>query len=411
MSKPSRIVVIHDSIEVRGGATALARLSAQLYKQLGFDVTYIAGGEDTGDLRKEGIDVVGIGADKLSTGSRAKGMLDGLYNDKTVSVISDWIAKNDTPETAYHLHNWAQTLSPSVFKALRPVEHRTVMSCHDLFNVCPNGGLIHFGRGTPCQLKPMSAACWASQCDRRSSVHKYWRMLRQVRLNTLAKFDTNEMTFVCLHKGMEKLMVRAGFSSPNVTSITNPATAYVETRVPAETNKKFLFVGRLNKEKGADLAVEAAIAAGVELVLIGEGELAASFADAPDNIKLAGFCSKAEISEYARQARALVVPGRWPEPYGLVIAEAALSGIPVLISEPTLLSDQVQEVGIGEVFKMSGDNDLEAALKTWAHDDDLIARLSHTAFERAHEICSTPEGWAQQFIDIMSTKIARNAHS
>ena len=107
MSKPSRIVIVHDSIEVRGGATALARLSAQLYKQLGFDVTYIAGGEDTGDLRKEGIDVVGIGTDKLSTGSRAKGMLDGLYNDKTVSVISDWIAKNDTPETAYHLHNWA----------------------------------------------------------------------------------------------------------------------------------------------------------------------------------------------------------------------------------------------------------------------------------------------------------------
>ena len=83
----------------------------------------------------------------------------------------------------------------------------------------------------------------------------------------------------------------------------------------------------------------------------------------------------------------------------------------MLISEPTLLSEQVQEVGIGEVFKMSGDNDLEAALKTWAHDDDLIARLSHTAFERAHEICSTPEGWAQQFIDIMSTKIARTARS
>ena len=409
VSNPSRIVVLHDSLEVRGGATVLARLSAQLYRDLGFEVTYIAGGAAGDEDELEGIEVLEVGSDSLLRGARLKSMIRGIHNPKTVDVIANWIREHDTPNTAYHLHNWAQTLSPSIFKALRPVENRTIMSCHDVFNVCPNGGLINFASGLPCQLKPMSASCWTSQCDRRSSVHKYWRMTRQVHLNRTAQFEHSQITYVCLHKGMEDLMRRSGFKPPFLTSVTNPASGYTSERISAEENDTFLYIGRLNREKGADLAVEAAVRSGIKLVLIGDGELAASFRDRYENVKLAGFCNRSEIAEYARSARGLIVPSRWPEPYGLVIAEAALSGLPIIVSKPTLLAAQVQQLGMGDQFEIEGDNDLVSVLRCWNEDSDLVRRKSINAYERAREICSTPEGWVQQFVDIMREKIKHSS--
>lgn len=410
MSNPSQIVVIHDSLEVRGGATVLARLSAQLYRDQGFEVTYIAGGQGTADdTELEGINVLEIGSQSLLRGARLKSMVRGINNPETVDFIANWIRENDTPDTAYHLHNWAQTLSPSIFKALRPVEDRTIMSCHDVFNICPNGGLINFGSGLPCQLKPMSVSCWASQCDRRSSVHKYWRMTRQVHLNRTAQFDRSQITYVCLHKGMEDLMRQSGFTPPFLTSVTNPATGYTSDRIEAERNDTFLYIGRLNREKGADLAVEAAIETGMKLILIGDGELADSFRDKRENIKLAGFCNRSEIAKYARSARGLIVPSRWPEPYGLVIAEAALSGLPIIVSQPTLLSAQVQQLGMGDQFEIEGDDNLASVLRRWHNDSDLVRTKSTNAYDRALEICSTPEGWAQQFVDIMREKIKHSS--
>ncbi len=405
MRKPSKIVVLHDSIQARGGATALALLSARLYKELGYDVTYITGAQNDHSLDDSGIDVRGMGIGSLASQSGIRAMVSGLYNSTTVRVVSDWISEHDTPETVYHLHNWAQALSPTIFKALRPVARRTIVSCHDLFNVCPNGGMVNFKTGQPCELKPMSTACWTSQCDRRSSIHKYWRMMRQVLLNQIADFEESEMTFVSLHDGMTDAMLRAGFSGKRILSNPNPAQGYTNERVLSERNKGFIFIGRLSKEKGADIAVEAAKHIGAPLTLIGEGELAQLFVDLPQNIKLAGFCSKKDIVGYARNARAIIVSGRWPEPYGLVIAEAALSGIPIIISEPSLLAKSIVELEMGEVFSLNGSPALSTVMERWRDDDNLVKTYSENAFARAESICSTPEQWARRFIDLFAAKL------
>lgn len=405
MARLEHVVVIHDSIEARGGATGLARLSAIQYRKLGLDVTYLTGAEDDSSLSQFGIETIGLGQSRVLEQSRLSALRSGLHNSEAAKLVSDWVSRNDTPSTAYHLHNWAHILSPSIFGALRPVAARTVVSCHDFFNACPNGGLLHYPSGTPCELKPMSGACWISQCDRRSSLHKYWRMARHLNLNRVADFRASDMTFVCLHDGMKSVMQDAGFNPPHLTSIANPATAYLDIPVEAAENRTFLFIGRLSREKGADIVAEAAMEAGVPLTMIGEGPLGAELAERFPAITFAGFCTREQIGEHVRTARALVVPGRWREPYGLVVAEAALSGLPVLISRPSTLAAKVEELQIGAVFDPHLKSGLAQRLQVWAVDDETVRRMSCNAAPRANQICTSPEGWAQQFIELMEAKL------
>ena len=408
MPRIDQIVVIHDSVEARGGATGLARLSAIEYRKRGFDVVYITGERDDGQLSAEGVKVIGLGQDKIQKSGATRSLIRGINNVGFKALLHDWISRHDTPGTIYHLHNWAQILSPSVFTALSSVEARTVVSCHDFFNVCPNGGLLNFQTGNVCNLQPMSARCWASQCDRRSSAHKYWRMARHLNLLRSARFSSSRMTFVCLNEGMQSVMRAAGFVSPRLTQNRNPAQGYSDNRIPAENNRSFLFVGRLNKEKGADIAAKAASEASVPMVLVGEGELTSRLKSEHPDLDFAGFCNRDQIAALVRQSRALVVPGRWREPFGLVIAEAAKSGLPILISEPGTLSKDVKRFGMGQVFPANSVAALTPVLEFAASDDASIKRWSTNAFTYASEICSTTEEWINGFLDIFSDIVERS---
>mgnify|MGYP001251601862 CR=1 FL=1 len=164
-----------ERVRVAGVDTPEKRTRDLEEKALGIDATNwlkeklegAISGDD--ELAEAGIDVHGLGQSKLKKAGTFAAMTKGFHNAEAKCLVADWIAQNDTPSTVYHLHNWAQILSPGVFAALKPVEARTIVSCHDFFNVCPNGGLLNFQTGEICKLKPMSAACWVSQCDRRNS--------------------------------------------------------------------------------------------------------------------------------------------------------------------------------------------------------------------------------------------------
>lgn len=409
MPSLNQIVIIHDSVEARGGATGLARLAALEYRKRGFKVSYLTGESGDEELAQAGIHVQGLGQSKLKKAGAVGAVTKGFHNESAKDLIAGWIERNDTPSTAYHLHNWAQILSPAVFAALKPVEERTIVSCHDFFNVCPNGGLLNFQTGNICTLKPMSAGCWASQCDRRNSFHKYWRMARQLRLNALAGFAQSQMTFVCLNAGMEQVMRAAGFKAPKLMNNPNPADGYTTERVAAEQNREFLFIGRLNAEKGADIAARAAHISSFPLVMAGEGEMMDGLVAKYPGIRFPGFCSREDIANLVRRSRALVVPGRWREPFGLVIAECVRSGLPVLISEPSTLSADIARLNMGRTFPANSADALAAILREAAADDALIEKMSRNAISMADEICTTTEEWTERFLGLFEEMTAGKA--
>lgn len=399
MQEIDRIVVIHDFSTPRGGASTLAVEAVRQFRAHDIPVTMFAGDSPNEDLADLGAELVNLSTETLLELPTVSALRKGYHNRDTADRLNAWIDANDTPGTIYHMNNWSQILSPAIFVPLRRVAARTLITCHDFFNVCPNGSFLHFGRSQPCHLKPLSAACYLSQCDRRSPLHKAWRLARQHHLNGLADFDRAPFAYSFIHERMLERFKQAGFKSDETSIIRNPVRPWCSDRVRAEDNKGFLFVGRVGREKGADLALEATRAAGQELTLVGTGELVESGARDFPHAEFAGWQQAGEIARFARQARAVIVPSRCTEPFGLVILEAAMSGLPVIVSDQAYLAPELDAAGIGKSFELADPGGLQRAIEHLAHDDAAVKRMSQAAFETASKLCHTPQSWAQAHIE------------
>lgn len=405
MTGIERVVVIHDFSTPEGGAGVLALESIRQYRSRGLPVTLMTGEGRTPELEALGVSVVGLNAKPLLEVSAMEALRQGYHNADAEALVRDWIAAHDTSQTVYHLHNWSQMLSPSIMRPLRAVADRCVVTCHDFFNACPNGAFMHFPTFSPCELKPGSFACFKSKCDRRSRLHKIWRFARHRHLEDMAAFGGHNHTFTFIHDKMKDRFQCAGFAGKDCITIPNPVRAWTKSRIAAEQNSGFLFVGRVTSDKGADIALTAAAETEQPLTVVGDGELAKSAAAFYPNATFAGWKQPEEIAEIAKTARALIVPSRVSEPFGLVILEAAMSGLPVIVTKNAYLAGDVERLGFGQSFDPGKKETLKAALSKFAKDDELVAQMSQAGHETAQTLCHTPDSWAACFLDVFAGKL------
>lgn len=390
-----RVVVINDLSQAKGGATGLALLSVRLFRQLHIPVTFICGDDGANaDLPTLGVDVVALGGEHILTGNRRRTLVSGLHNAAAKTMLDRFIAGHDTERTVYHVHGWSKILSPAIFTALASVAERTVLHAHDYFLACPNGAFYHYPSATPCSLRPLSSACLLSGCDRRSYAQKLWRAGRSMRLRAQLSRSDPPQQVLLLHEKMAPLFRLSGFSDDALHVLRNPATPYGRERVPAEDNSDFFFIGRLTPEKGIEDAVEAASRAGVRLTVIGDGPLRDQLERLGPSVRVLGWLDHDGIAAAVRSARAVLMPTRYPEPFGLVAMEASLSGIPVLASDKAYLAGELAAASIGLACDTSDPAAFAAAIRTLADmPPDTIRAMSERAYQRTARLSTTPEEW------------------
>jgi glycosyltransferase involved in cell wall biosynthesis len=131
------------------------------------------------------------------------------------------------------------------------------------------------------------------------------------------------------------------------------------------------FLGRMSPDKGADAAIRVARATGRRIVLAAkmrDPDEHRWFREVVEPLLGADATFVGEVDADGRRellggAEALVNPLRWPEPFGLVMVEAAASGTPVLAlgagSAPEIVEDGLTG------FVCSDEGDMAGRLPWW----------------------------------------------
>jgi len=120
------------------------------------------------------------------------------------------------------------------------------------------------------------------------------------------------------------------------------------------------FLGRISPEKGPDRAIEIAGRTGIKLKIAAKidtideiywREVIAPRIAAHPNVEFVGEINEHEKAEFLGNARALLFPINWPEPFGLVMIEAIACGTPVIAFDNGSVSEVIDEGVTGYVVR------------------------------------------------------------
>lgn len=393
------VVLLSDLSTESDGPTTVALTAARVLRKKNIEVTYVCGDNgESAELASIGVRIVAVRGKEIAKANPFNAALFGLYSRDAARVVGNVIREVDGEGVVYHLHNWSKILSPSIFRVLDKVSERLFISTHDYFLACPNGGYFNFQKKQPCELVPLSAACLGTNCDRRSYFEKFWRVARSVVRLALIDLSRKRATILAVHDGMVDHLIRGGISADSITVLRNPVTPWSEKRISAENNRKFLFVGRLDHDKGAELLAGSARRAGVPLQMVGDGHLRSFLEQAYPEIDLLGWRPRGEIARISKDARAVVMPTGSRETFGLVAFEALTSGLPVIISKFAATCDEIVRNGIGLSCDPYDASALADALRRLDGDDDNLRLMSERAWKLRDSLSASNEEWGNRLI-------------
>jgi glycosyltransferase involved in cell wall biosynthesis len=163
---------------------------------------------------------------------------------------------------------------------------------------------------------------------------------------------------------------------------------------PSDGIVRFLYVGRLDREKGLDVLLRAFAQVPGELVLVGSGPAEAELrASAGERVRFTGALPRAEVAAWYRRADAFVLPSR-SEPWGMVLNEAAAAGLPLVATEGVGAARELVEDGVNGFRVPVGDERALTEALRWLAEDAAFRAAAGT---RSRDLVArlTPEAWAE----------------
>ena len=307
-----------------------------------------------------------------------------MFSNRPAAAAFDRLLADFRPDIV-HVHGIHRQLSPSILFAAKRLGIPVVQTLHDYHHVCPADVLLRGGM-VPCNpplCGPLNTMpCVANRCVRGSlaasavsSIETSWQRVRRSYERTVDRFISPSHFLSAIMRG-------AGWTVP-IDVVPNA----VATDGGGERDDRgfFLVASRLSPEKGIHVAAQAAMAAGVPLVVLGDGpERERLHAEFPA-LDLRGYVPAHEVERQLLRCRAAVVPTTCLENASISILEALCLGVPVISSSVGGVPEQVRD-GCEGLLVPPGDVDaLAFAMRQLADDPALAEHMGRNARQRAHE--------------------------
>jgi glycosyltransferase involved in cell wall biosynthesis len=176
-------------------------------------------------------------------------------------------------------------------------------------------------------------------------------------------------------------LVDAGVPQERVSVVHPIAPATPGTMTAPPRQRRLLVVGQLIRGKGVDLAIEAvaALPKDVTLEVLGDGNARAELERlaqerAPGRVRFIGYVSPDRVDHHYRTSRLVLVPSRWPEPFGMVGIEAMRHGRAVVGAAHGGIPEWLKPPDAGRLFEPGNSASLARAISSLIDDTQAGAR-------------------------------------
>jgi glycosyltransferase involved in cell wall biosynthesis len=389
------VLLVHNRYRERGGEEGVYEAEARLLQQFGHRVIRYERDSRT-----------------VPAMSTARVALRSVWSVTDYGELRDLVRREGVG--LVHFHNTFPLISPAAHYAARAAGVAVVQTLHNFRLFCPGG--LFLRDGVPCEKCLVRAVPWPAAVHRcyRDSVAASTAVAGMLTLHRVARtWQTRVDAFVALSRFARDRFIRGGLPAEKV-HIGTGIVELPQQFVPGQAQDRgahFLYVGRLEQEKGIDVLLRAweMLPADLELQIIGDGErrgLVEEAAGRDPRIRWAGQLSRERVLEAMRGAYALVFPSLCYENFPAVLAEAQAVGLPVVASDLGSGAELVADGGFGLLFHPGDAAALASAVLTLTQDRERHAQLARRARARYDELL-TPRHCYERLLGIYEQALAQ----
>lgn len=331
----------------------------------------------------------------------------GAVNAEALAAIM----AREMPDVVY-LHKVPQ-LAP-LLPALR--ECPTMMMVHDHDLCCPRRHKYYAWTGRVCH-RPMGLACYADAAFLARGP-RGWRLVSlREKAGELRAYRGLALLLVASAFMRDELLGN-GFTDTQVRVLAPQVRRQAAEPTPVPPGADVLYVGQLIRGKGVDLLLEAMArhVPAARLRIVGAGNAEARLRaqvqalDLQERVQFLGWVDHARLETLYRAARVVVVPSRWPEPFGMVGVEAMSYARPLVAFAVGGIPDWLHDGENGIAVPEQNVAALGQAIQRLVQDDALAGQLGaqgYLMYTAEYNFTHYIHSLAQQFTALARESSAR----
>jgi glycosyltransferase involved in cell wall biosynthesis len=351
-----RIGLIHNEYGVFSGEEAMFYQIADLLRNKGHDVSVFCKNSSTIDKTRLG---------------NCKAFFSGIYSSSSRREVRQMI-ETFRPDLV-QIQNLYPLISPSILLEIR--EHRIpiIMRCANYRLVCPNG--LFLREGKICQKCTGGREYWCALTNCEGSFAKSLGYALRNYVARIGRWYLDSIDAFYTQTDFQKqILIQNGYGPSNIVTIPNmvePQTDIIHSR-----GLFAAYVGRLSKEKGIDVLLQAArLTDSVPFKIAGTLTKEYQPVQFPRNIQYQGLIPKQEIGTFLGQSRFSIVPSICYEGFPSTILESMACGKPVICSKIGGLGEIVQDGKTGLLFEPGNAKQLAEKITLLWNNPDLCQKM------------------------------------
>jgi glycosyltransferase involved in cell wall biosynthesis len=388
----------------RGGAEVVFFRHNGMLHDAGFEVVPFSMNHRLnvgGAERSEFVSELEYGSEPSGLFTKIRKGLKAVYSFEARSKLARLIDRS-APDIC-HAHNVYHHLSPSVLSLVRARGIPLVMTLHDLKLACPAYSMLsHDGVCERCRDGRLYQVV-TNRCMKGSLALSALVMVESYLHRFLRSYVANVDRFIVPSRFFLHKLVEWGYPAEKFEYVPNfvSADSFEPCYAPG---MRFVYFGRLAREKGVATLIRAAAAAKVPLDVIGTGPLEAelrALAEGSD-VRFLGFMTGAKLNAAIASARAVVVPSEVYENAPLAVLEGAALGKPLIVARIGGVPELVVENESSWSFAPGSVAELSATLRRVADMPDADLAAAGMAARRHVEREFSPQRYLERIRTIYS---------